>query len=122
MRSPWKPLYIHTILYRFLKSDQPEYGISWLNQKLNLRSSVITTSLKNKSFFLHDGMKFIRMKLTTLQLLNIKLGQFTINRKFPKHSLYSVERIKAHRLILIHKGVIKSKRKRAIWKKYIGII
>jgi len=119
MRSRWKGIYLHKILYKFIKLNHEEFGSSWLSQKINLRSSVFVTRLKRKNFFIHDGFMLIRLKIFTLRLKNIKIGQFTYNRKFPRHSIYDDIRRRTNRLIMLHKGVIRSKRrKKSSWKKF----
>jgi len=119
MRSRWKGLYVHVILYKFIKSQQIDFGPAWLSQKINLRSSTLIDSLKKKALFIHDGLILVRIKVFSTELKNLKLGQFTYNRKLPRHALYDRARIDANKLILIQRGVIKkAKRRRAIWKKF----
>jgi hypothetical protein len=119
MRSPWKGLYVHVILYKFIKSEYVDFGPTWLNQKINLRSSSLINSLKKKALYIHDGLILVRIKIFSVKLEPIKLGQFTYNRKVPWHSLYNKARIDANKLVLIQKGIIKKiKQRKAIWKKF----
>jgi ribosomal protein S19 len=119
MRSRWKGLFIHTILYKFIKSQKSEFGRSWLNQKINIRSSCLVNRLKKKALYIYDGSTLLRIKIFVPKPENIKLGQFTYNRIFPRHSLRTEERRITKRLLDVHKGLEKSKKKRrAVWKRF----
>jgi hypothetical protein len=65
--------------------------------------------------YIHDGLILVRIKIFSVELEPVKLGQFTYNRKVPWHSLYSKARIDANKLVLIQKGMIKEiKQRKAI--------
>jgi hypothetical protein len=70
--------------------------------------------LKNKALYLHDGKSMVRIKVFVPKPENIKLGQFTYNRPISLYSMNTPEKISIKRLLDIHKGIEKKKRKKKL--------
>jgi ribosomal protein S19 len=117
-RSKWKGLFIHTLLYKFANTKYKNFGPTWLNQKINLRSSIYVKKLVRRSLPIHNGETHYEFKSYDPNYIGLKLGQLTYNRYLPPHSLINTARIQGNRKILMQRGKVKTKVRRSTWKIY----
>lgn len=78
MRSKWKGKFITNNLYKdyFLKNKK--------NIILKKRSSSISEYFINQSFFIHNGIDYLKLKITK-NYINFKFGEFYLTKNFSKH-------------------------------------